>query len=272
MSLDNLGTSATPEATPTAVAPSTPDPAIPDPSAAPSATPSGTPQPTRQSEGMVPSYRIRETREAALREAQTQWGAREQEYKSQLEAVQRQLHALVGVTPQGDPEVTAIRQQFEKLFPGLARLEQRAQDLEGLVDRTGDLTQQTQHYWASYGRQQLDRLFAVAEQSLGSPLTEEGKRALHTSFMGLVQSSPEMTERYATDPGLINEFWQQFASAFIDPVRRTAAATVETRTQHALPQDTPAGMPQATPAPKLGSLDDRVANAWASYTTTARPR
>lgn len=255
----------------------TSNPTTPDVNAAPSATPQGNAAPApRQpaSEGMVPSYRIRETREAAIRESQQQWATREAEYQARLEGVQRQLHALVGVTPQGDPEVTAIKQQFEKLFPGLSRLEQRAQDLEGLVERSGDLDSQNQHYWTSYGRQNMDRLYSLASESLGAPLTDEGKRALHAAFSGYVSSSPELTSRYTQDPGMVAEFWQNFATSFIDPVRRTATATMATHTMNRqLPLDSPSGMPQVQAPPRAGSLDERVQGAWAAYNAAAtRPR
>lgn len=262
-------------ATPTAVAP-TPDPATQDPSAAAPATP-GAPAPAATPQAQPePSWlrgRLQETRAAAVREAETRWNEERSRLQAQHEATQRQLHAIVGVTPQGDPEVNAIRAQFEKLYPGLAQLEQRAKDVQGLLERQGDYTQQTQHYWASYARQAQDRLFDHASKSLGSALTEEGKRALYSAFTGYVQSAPELLDRYAEDPTMIDEFWQNFSGAFIDPARRAAAANIETNTQHrAFPQDSPGGAPQMTPAAKPGSLDERVAGAWASYNAARNPR
>ena len=250
--------------------PSTPDLATPDPNAAAPATPNapapGAATPRPSNEGMVPSYRLRETREAAIRESTAQWQAREAQYQSQLQQVQNQLRALVGVAPPTDPEADAVRQQFDKLYPGLAKLNERYEDIMGVVDRTGDIESQTQHYWTSYGRNAMDRLFSQAATTYGAPLNEEGKAALHASFLGYVQSSPELTARYTQDPTLVDEFWRGFSSNFIDPVRRAQAAQVEQRTTlGGLPQDAPGGAPQMSQAPRPGSLDERVSGAWASY-------
>ena len=112
----------------------------------------------------------------------------------------------------------------------------------------------------------MDRLFSSAEKSLGVPLTRDAKDTLHAAFAGYVSRSPELIMRYANDPTLIDEFWNALSSSLIDPVRRNAAATVQTTTaQRSFPRDTPSGAVRATPAPKPADLDERVANAWASY-------
>ena len=218
-------------------------------------------------EGWVPSYRLREAGEAAFRRAQTEAQAEIQRIKSEAEQYKRQLHSLVGVQQPANPEVDAVRQQFAQLYPGLSKMEERTAQLEQLLERAGDLGSQTNHYWQSYGRQAMDRLFTHAATSLGAPLTDEGKRTLHSSFTGFVQSSPELTERYANDPTLVEDFWKAFSSSFIDPVRRTASAGLAGRAMGgmALPQDSPSGAPRATPAPAPANLDERAANAWVQY-------
>lgn len=261
---------ATPAAEPTPSA--TPAPAI---SGAPAAAPAISTTPpvsaiTEDRSTWVPPHRLRETRESAVREAQQQWAQERAQIQAQYQQVQQQLHALVGVTPQGDPEITNVRQQFAQLYPGLAAMEERSQDLMGILDRAGDLEAQNSHYWQSYGRQSMDRLYDHASQSLGAPLTDAGKRQLHAAFTGYVSSSPELMARYSNDPTLIQEFWTDFTSSFIDPARRVASATVAGRAAGALPQDTPGGAPRATPAPHPANLDERAANAWAQYQATKR--
>lgn len=254
-------TDTTAQATPVAATPATfAQPAIPATTPAPA---TGVPGEDRS--GWVPPYRIRETREAAAREAQAQFAQREAQYEAQLKQVQSQLHALVGVQPPQNPEVDQVRQQFAQLYPGLAKMEERSAQLEELLSRSGDLETQTSHYWQTYGRQTMDRLFEHAATSLGSPLTEEGKRALHSSFVGFVQSSPEMQNRYASDPSMVEDFWKAFSSSFIDPVRRSASATVSGRAAVNLPQDTPSGAPRAIPGPQPKDLDERAGAAWAQY-------
>ena len=116
----------------------------------------------------------------------------------------------------------------------------------------------------------MDKLFDHASQSLGAPLTEEGKRQLHASFVGFVQSSPEMTDRYANDPAIVEEFWKTFTSSFIDPVRRTAAAGIQSRAAgiQNLPQDTPSGAVRVGTPAQPANLDERAAQAWAQYQAT----
>jgi hypothetical protein len=114
-------------------------------------------------------------------------------------------------------------------------------------------------------------LFSHASESLGAPLTDEGKRQLHSSFVGFVQSSPEMTERYANDPTIVEEFWKAFTSSFIDPARRAASAVVQTRTGVGVPQDRPGAPAPVTPGPKPKDLDERTAMAWNLYQQNKRP-
>lgn len=260
----------TPAAAPApAAATGSQSPAAPAPQAA---TPPAAQAPaTGAPEGWVPSYRIRETREAAVREARADFDREMAGIRAEAERYKSQLHSLVGVTPPKDPEVQGVRDQFGKLYPGLQSLEEKAEQLQALIERAGDLETQNQHYWQSYGRQTMDRLFEHASKSLGAPLTDEGKRSLHSSFVGFVQSSPELQSRYSTDPSLVEEFWQAFTSSFIDPARRVAAANVSGRAGGtAIPQDRGGAIAPVTPGPKPANLDERAAQAWAKYQQDAR--
>ena len=241
-----------------------PDLATQDLAAPQQAIPAAPQDPDRST--WVPPHRLRETREAAIREAQEYWANKEATYQAQLEQVQSQLRALVGVTPQEAPETAAVRQQFSQLYPGLAKLEERANDLLGMTDRSGDMDAQSRHYWQNYGRNAMDRLYSTAEKSLGAPLSQDGKRNLHAAFLGYVSSSPDLTQRYTSDPSIVDEFWTGFSGSLIDPVRRTASATVQQQVaQRNIPQDTPAGVPSPAPPPKLSNIDDRASMGWARY-------
>lgn len=259
------------EATPSAPAPAAATPAAP--AAVATATPSATPQAPATGapgEGWVPSYRIRESREAAIREANESFAQREATIRAEADRYKQQLHSLVGVQPPPNPETMAVRTQFGQLYPGLAKLEERADQLAQLIERSGDLEAQTEHYWQTYGRQTMDRLFTQAQSSLGAPLTDEAKRALHSSFVGFVQSSPELSNRYSSDPTIVDDFWKAFTSSFIDPARRTAAATVVGRANTALPQDTPAGLPRTSTPVQHQNIDERASTAWAMYQQNAK--
>jgi len=241
--------------------------ATPQAPATQSATPTAPQAPATGApgEGWVPSYRVRETREAAIREAREAFAQREAEIRAEADKYRNQVLALTGVQPPQDPATDAVRKQFAALFPKLAQLEERGEDVFGLLERAGDLDTQADHYWSNYGRQSMDRLYSGIQTALGGTLTEEGKRIIHSSFVGFVQSSPEMQSRYANDPTIVDDFVKAYSTNFIDPVRRSTSATVQGRAAAAIPQDTPGGVPRATPGPKLENLDERAAAGFARF-------
>jgi hypothetical protein len=246
----------------TAVAPAVP--------AAPAIPQVATPAPATDGDrsNWVPPHRIRETREAAIREATTQFQQREAALQAQVQAVQQQLQALVGVRQpsQQVAEQEAIKQQFASLYPGLATLEQKHKELLGILERAGDFEQSTSHYWQNYGRQSMDKLFSLASTANGgSPVTPEAKEQLHAAFSGWVQASPERVERYTNDPTIVDDFWKAFTASFIDPARRAAVTAPAARLGAPVPQDTPGVAPAQRPAPKAGDLDEMVARAWINY-------
>ena len=250
----------------------TPSPATQDASPAPaaSATPNAAPQaPATGAEAMVPSWRLRETREAVERQANERMQQHIQTMKSQydgeLQRVKAQLQALVGVTPQNQSEEDVVRQQFAKIFPSLAKLESKYGDLEKLMERAGDLDSQTNHYWSSYAGQQMDKLFRLAEGSMGGQLPVESKRMLHQTFTGFVQSSPELVARYESDPTLVDDFWRAFQSGFIDPARRANVANAANRAPQGFVQDTPASGIVSSPADKPKDLDELGRMAFARF-------
>lgn len=250
--------------TPSSSAPAQAAPATPQ--AAP-AQAQATPAPAPQVEPSWLRGRLEETRNAALRQAQQHYAQQEAQYQARVQQMENQLRALVGATPPANPEVEAVRQQFSQLYPGLSRMEERAEQLLGVLERSGDLESQTNHYWQSYGRQTMNRLFEKATESLGSPLDDAGKRQLHAAFTGYVSQTPELTARYTNDPTLVDEFWNAFTSSFVNPARRAVSANILDRTGSPLPADTPGGQPALSQVPKLEGLDQRVAAGWQQYST-----
>ena len=213
----------------------------------------------------VPPHRVRETREAAQRE----FAAREAAYQARLDQLQKNLQALTGVQPPQNPEIDAVKSQFGKLYPGLTRIESKAEQIERLFEKMEAVEAQNQHYWSSHAQNTIDRLHSVAEESTGKPLTPEAKQQLFSSFVGYIQTNPDLEARYQNDSAnLVKDFWKAFSSQFIDPYRRADAAAAVNRIPSGLPQDTPGGAPQATPVAKHTSLDERANDAWARFKAT----
>ena len=129
--------SATPDAT--VAQPTTPAAAPASPVATPPATPPSATTGTPPQEGWVPSYRIREAGEAATRKAQEAAAREIQQIRAEAERYRQQLHQLVGAQPPADPRVSSVKQEFANLFPGLARLEERQEELIAMLERSGEL-------------------------------------------------------------------------------------------------------------------------------------
>lgn len=213
----------------------------------------------------VPPHRIREATQR-YETAQRDWATREAQYQAMMQQHQSQLRALTGLQAPPDPEVEEIRQRFGQVFPGLSRMESQAEKLEQYIEKIADLEAAVDHIWQNHSRQSVGRIFENAEKTLGSPLTEEGKRALHAAFAGYVQSNPEYQQRYVDDPSIVDEFWKTLSSTLVDPARRATAAAAATRTPGALPQDTPAGVPAPlSSVPKPDGLDERAKLAYQMF-------
>lgn len=216
-------------------------------------------------EGYVPSYRIREAREAAFRHAQNEFSRKEAEYNAKMQQLENNLRALVGVQPPQNPEIHAVRDQFGRVFPNLSKLEEQYEKIATLLERVPDFEAQTEHYWTAHAAQTMDKLFNLAQESLGTALSDEGKRNLQASFIGFLQSSPELTERYQYDPTVVTDFWKAFTSNFIEPVKRSSAAQTISRAPKNLPQDTPSGNSITGGPAKAKNLDERADQAWAAF-------
>lgn len=251
--------------------PATPAAATPAVSAQPGApaTPTPTPNPATTGapqvpQGYVPSFRVRETRE--------QYEARIQQLQAERQAevdqLKRQIAALAGVNPPGQvDEAEAIRQQLFKVAPDLKELIDLKQQLMEIAKEKDEWRQQNQHYWQSYNRTQMDKLFKLASDGYGQQLTDPQKRYIAASFVGWAQSDPELVERYQTDPSLIDDFWKEFSSNFIEPARRVATTTAASRVAQNLPQDAPPGAVRTSAAPveQPKDLDGRVDRAWEQF-------
>lgn len=242
------------------------------PAAAPYAAPASQPAPSAappedRSNWIPPNAfrdRLRETRDSATREAQQSWSQREATIRAEADQYKRQLQSLVGVTPPQNPEIDRVREQFASLYPTLAKLNDfDVEKLQALLERGGDLEAQNEHYWKQYGRQAVNTLFSKAADSVGAPLSDDAKRILHSSFVGWVQSSPELADRYSNDPTIVDDFLKGFQSSFFDPIRRNASAGIPGRANVALPQDNPSGAPRIPGPPQPKDLDERVAQGWA---------
>jgi hypothetical protein len=187
-----------------------------------------------------------------------------------MEQLTKNLQALTGVQPQNADPVREVRDQFGRVYPNLAKMEDQYEKFEQLLNRFPDLEAQQEHYWTSHATQTMDRLHTLAQADLGGNLSEAGKRNLQANFVGYLQSNPEAAQRYSYDPFVVNEFWKEFTSNFIEPVKRSSAANTLARAPQNLPQDAPSGNAITGGPAKPKDLDDRVGKAWDAFNATKR--
>ncbi len=246
---------ATPPASPTGGQPGTP----------PGAT-AGAP-----GEGWVPSYRLREQRDSFARQVAEREASIRAQYEARIQEHERKIQALAGFGPQPNPEIEAVRQQFAQLYPGLAKLDDKAVErLLQMTEQFGDVQEQNEHYWQSYGQSKVSELFELAKADVGQELSDAGKQRLHTALVGYVQSSPQNQIAYSRDPNFIREFWKAWSSDFIEPVRRVSAASAQGRAGLPAVQDVP-GQVRTQPVTQPGNIDERLAMSWQGYQQTRKP-
>lgn len=269
MSFDNVEFTqtapATPIADPTPVpsdtgAPSpTPTPATPAVGTQPGATPGGT-------EATVPSWRLREAREAYERRLASEIEREKSTWLKEREAYERKIQALAGVLPQEETRADQIKEQFFTLFPQYRNLTpEKLAAIDKLIERSTVLESENELRWQAHSTQRLNELYGLATQA-GLPDNDQVRGMLHTALIGYLSANPHEQNRFAADPNFIPEFFKAYSAAMIDPLRRSTVAAVQNRVAPALPQDTPSGAVRtATPVPAPKDIDERVARSWTAF-------
>lgn len=165
---------------------------------------------------------------ADLQKERKQRQALEQRLRDQetaLENERRRVQALAGVTPQSDSDAEAavVREQFAKLFPGLARLnnEQLLERLEGLLSQADVHEDTTKRYWADRARQMTSGVIERVSKELGGELSERQISRIRSAYAAAAEADPEFLARHeAGDQKLIEEFAKEWIEDWFEPARR----------------------------------------------------
>ncbi len=130
-----------------------------------------------------------------------------------------------------DPEGDAIKQQFFKLFPAAQKLFQLPpEQLEQLLGTAPQFQAQTEHYWTTVGQNVLRQLEQSMTKVYGGQPDAKARRWLETAFIDWVQNDDQAKARYINqDPTLVGDFWQSVESLMLEPVRRSAIASEQRR-------------------------------------------
>lgn len=232
---------------------------------------------------MVPKRRLnevieRERRDAAIRIA---------DLERRLAETTRPPATPPAQTPPAEPpnpQDDAIRNRLLGLFPDLkhlsdvAKLAARTGDIDATIQANQRYTQAEQQYYDAFTGSQLLRLHDSVAAALlgdgkkGSDLSPMAADVLNTAFYKWVtnESHPERVQRYdRLDVKLIDEFYAEYRSTFIDPVRRstsaTTQATLEGRPRLPVGGTTPPSAPVPPKPTAPGALEDEDAvhnRAW----------
>lgn len=153
-----------------------------------------------------------------------------EQYKRDLYVAQQRVAALSGVQPPAaprNPEHDAIRQQFREVFPEMAALMDKAEQLQKLAGVDLDrITSSADAVWTSRGTQTLQTFEEKVKAAYGgADLSPKAIQRITYAFVNEVSSDPELQARYeAGDMRIIDEFIKDYTSGVLDPYRKTTAA------------------------------------------------
>lgn len=210
----------------------------------------------------LPQYRINEilAREQALRDENAR-------FKSAMAVA-------LGFTPDGkpapaaeDPRTLQLRDTIYKLVPGLKEILEKREALMNVAENAPTWASQNDAYWQTVAVRTMGSVYdGVALLMLGEGKT---RKDLDVEFVEDVRDgflkwcerdkTGQRVARYeGSDPTLVTDFLKTFGARYVDPVRRSAAATVAVRgaAVSALPVSGAAGMPAASQPPKVDNSDE----------------
>lgn len=153
--------------------------------------------------------------------------------RAQLAAEQKRVRFLAGAEPQSEDEAqhAAIRAQFAKVFPGLAKLtDAQIEKFTALVEKGDNLDAAANHQWQMHSRNMLGQLSAELSEAIGGEPTERQSKAVAQAFANLCESDEATRLRYESgDPKLIKEFVAQWKEDWYDTARRQVTADTVNR-------------------------------------------
>lgn len=229
----------------------------------PQGAPQGTPQGGRRND--LPQYR---QDQIAARDA-----SREQARIEQLvnERIRETLSQAFGIgKPAGqpeDPRAARIRESLFGVIPGLKELLENREQLLAAAQSGQQWTETNKNYWQGVAARTMGSLHDGAAVALlgagkaGKDLDAETRADIQSLFIRWVESdqTQQRVGRYeAQDPNLVREFLTAWQARYIDPVRRSAAVTVQQRGQQraAVPTNGPGAMPPAAKPPQQDNQDE----------------
>lgn len=181
------------------------------------------------------------------RKARQEFEQKSRSLEAQFAEAQRRVQALAGVQPKSDDETQydAVRAQFAKLFPGLAKLNDAAIDkILQTADKAEQFESFTQQHWVDKGRQALSTIVDKVTEDAGITLSDRQEKLLKRAFVAKVEEDTEFAARYENgDKAIYDEFAKEFIEDWLESARRKNIAA-----QVGQARPTPNGGKRSVPA------------------------
>jgi len=166
-----------------------------------------------------------------------------------------------------DPRTERLRETLFQLVPELKEFIEKKQNILRVAEAAPTWERQNDSYWQGVASRTLSNVFdnvaklVLGEGKAGKELDPEFADDLQDSFLKWCErdKTGQRIARYeGQDPTLVADFLKAFSARYIDPVRRSASATVQQRGTVAqqLPVSGPAGMPAASQPPQVNLNDE----------------
>lgn len=161
------------------------------------------------------------------RKARQEFETRFKTLESSLESERKRVRALAGVDGNDeDKELAGYRDRIYSLVPHLKKLDEAKIDqLLELLQNADGIKQTANHVWQAHSRSMVNLAVKEVGEALGGDLSDRQKGTLAREFFAVVQSDPELIERYeAGDETLAKEVAKILIDDWVTPARRNHTA------------------------------------------------
>lgn len=151
-----------------------------------------------------------------------------------LATAQGRIQALAGVNPKAPEEAEAeeIKAAFAKMFPGLAKLDDKAiERLLSVAEHSDKLQETTSNYWRNHGRQMIGKASErIAEDLGGGELSATQQKRIAREYIAFIEETDGAIDRHeAGDEKLVEEFTKAFLGEWKDSIRRSVTTSEVSR-------------------------------------------
>lgn len=198
------------------------------------------------------------------RHAATRLSSASERLQAQLEQERQRVRALSGLEPQPDPEESAVRTALTRMFPGLAKIQEKEAVLNRMLEAFEEggawdsVVQTRDNVWGRNAYDAGGRAAAAWAKLMGvevkdMPKVTQQRLARELRSFILDDQTGQREQRYNFgDDTLIEEFVNDLQSTYVTPFRQQQQQQAVTRQEQVrrLPQQGPKGGPppqQATP-------------------------